>query len=207
MPAQPEADLEFSSRSFRRLKSSSLHSKDTLLPAFSVLGRYCKSRPNDPTGLHLFGLICETLGLSDLSGDSISQAISILESSYEESENAEIEKQFTIAHSNMARLRLSLQDYTSAIDSFESALGLLPENDDADATTSILRTHAQFGLGLANFKLGSLETAISFFESALESAGENQTLRGQVTVLLAQAMWKVGTEDFKETAKAQLLEW
>ena len=178
---------------------------DTLLPAFFVLERYCKQRPDDSSALHLYGLICERLHLEETAVDLISRAISILETAYEETEDAEIERHFTIAHSNMARLRLSRQEYDSAIESYESALGLIPENDDSTSTT--LRAHAQFGLGLATFKMGDAEAALDHFEAALETAGDNVVLRGHITVLLAQTMWAIGSEDFKETAKAKLLEW
>lgn len=113
--------------------------------------------------------------------------------------------QFCIAHANMGRLRLAIQDYSRSIHSFESALGLLP--NDTEPRTVVLRTQAQLGLGLANSKLSDLETALAFFEAAIESAGDNLGLRGQVTVLSAQTLWNIGTEEFKESAKAQLLQW
>jgi superkiller protein 3 len=141
-----------------------------------------------------------------LAVELIARAISILEAEYEESEDSTVEKHFTIANSNMARLRLSLKDYDGAIESFESALGLLSE-DDKDPSVHIMRAQAQFGMGLAHFKLGDLDAALGFFEAALETAGDNLIVRGHVTVLLAQTMWAIGTEEFKETAKAQLLDW
>lgn len=179
---------------------------DALYPAFFVLDRYCKGRPDDATALHLFGLVCERLGQSTYGVELIGRAISILEAAYEETEDPTIERHFTIANSNMARLRLALQDYQGSLESFESALGLLAE-DDNEPKTRILRTQAQFGSGLANFKLGDLETALGLFEAALESAGDDLVLRGQVTVLLAQTLWALNTEEFRETAKAQLLDW
>lgn len=168
-----------------------------------MLDRYCRGRPDDACALHIFGLVCESLGQSEFAVDLIGRAIAILEAEYEESEDVTVEKQFTIANSNMARLRLSLRDYEGAIESFESALGLMAE-DGADNTQ---RAHAQFGMGLANFKLGDLQVALGLFEAALETAGDNAVVRGHVTVLLAQTMWAIGTEDFKESAKAQLLDW
>jgi len=138
--------------------------------------------------------------------DLITRAISILEAAYEDTEDPEVERQFTIANSNMARLRLSLKDYQGAIVSYESALGLLSEGDCVP-TTRVLHTKLQLGSGLVNFKLGDLEVALSLFEAALETAGDNLVSRGQVTVLLAQTLWAMGTEEFREIAKAQLLEW
>lgn len=206
---QPEADLEFATQVFSGLKGTDdgrVPSFDTLFPAFFVLDRYCKRRPDDASALHLFGLICERLGQQEYSVDLIRRAISILEIAYEDTEDPEVEQQFAIANLNLARLRLSLQDYQGALESFESVLGLLGD-DKGETTLRVLRTQAQFGSGLASFKLGDLETALEQFESALESSGDNLRIRGQITVLLAQTLWAIGTDDFRETAKAQLLEW
>ncbi|KAJ7782973.1 TPR-like protein [Mycena metata] len=206
--AVPEADLEFASRTFARLTSTPHATAplvDQLLPAFFVMDRYCRGRPDDACALHLFGLVCESLGQVEFAVDLMGRAIVILEAEYEETEDATVERHYTIANSNMARLRLSLKDYDGAIESFESALGLLGE-DASDGTTTIMRAQAQFGMGLANFKLGDLQAALNLFEAALGTAGDNLVVRGHVTVLLAQTMWAIGTEEFKETAKAQLLD-
>ncbi|KAJ6558576.1 superkiller protein 3 [Mycena vulgaris] len=206
--AVPEADLEFASRTFTRLTNmphATTPTVDALLPAFFVLDRYCRGRPDDACALHLFGLVCESLGHSEFAVELIGRAIAILEAEYEEREDSTVEKHFTIANSNMARLRLSLRDYEGAIESFESALGLLGE-DSTQRETTILRAQAQFGMGLANFKLGDLDAALGLFEAALETAVDNLVVRGHATVLLAQTMWAIGTEEFRETAKAQLLD-
>ncbi|KAJ7497133.1 TPR-like protein [Mycena latifolia] len=206
--AVPEADLEFASRTFTRITSTqhaAAPATDALLPAFFVLDRYCRGRPNDACALHLFGLVCESLGHAEFAVELIGRAIAILEAEYEETEDSTVERHFTIANSNMARLRLSLRDYEGAIESFESALGLLGE-DSKEHETSTMRAQAQFGMGLANFKLGDLDAALGLFEAALDAAGDNLAVRGHVTVLLAQTMWAIGTEEFKENAKAQLLD-
>ncbi|KAJ6593707.1 TPR-like protein [Mycena capillaripes] len=206
--AVPEADLEFASRTFTRLADkphASTPAVDELLPAFFVLDRYCRGRPNDACALHLFALVCESLGQTEFAVELIGRAIALLEAEYEENEDSTVERHFTIANSNLARLRLSLKDYEGAIESFESALGLLAEDAKGDEINA-MRAQAQFGMGLANFKLGDLEAALGLFEAALETAGENLVVRGHVTVLLAQTMWAIGTDEFKETAKAQLLD-
>ena len=73
-------------------------------------------------------LIHERLGQIELGMDLIQRAISILEAVYEETEDPVVERQFTFANSNLARLRLSAHDYEGALESFECALGLLPED-------------------------------------------------------------------------------
>lgn len=178
---------------------------DTLLPAFFVLDRYVKSRPNDATALHLYALICERLGQLELGVDLITRATTLLEASYEQTEDTEIERQFTIAHANIGRLKLSLNNYEGALESFENSLGLLSE--DTDETTMLLRVQGQFGSGIAHFKLGNLENALELFEAALESTGDNSLVRGEVTVMLSQTLWAIGSVDSKEQAKTLLLEW
>ncbi|RDB24954.1 Superkiller protein 3 [Hypsizygus marmoreus] len=204
----PEGDLEFSLRTFDRLRFSRYDKNkffEALLPAFFVLNRYCERRPSDAAGLHLFGLVCESFGHLETGVVLISRAIAILEAAYEDTEDPEVERHFTIANSNLARLRLSLRDYQGAAEAFESVLGLLSDEDE-DPTTNLLRAQAQFGSGVASFKQGDLETALASFEASLESAGDNLALRGQITVLLAQTMWAIQSDEFRENSKAQLLE-
>ena len=181
--------------------------KEELLPAFFVLSRYAQRCPQDPCALHLLGLLCERLDQREEGAGWISRAISLLEAAYEESEDPLVERQFTIAHTNLARLKFGLGDHTSALGSFETALGLLPEEGpDNDVETKILRVQALFGTGLAQFKLGDLQSAMTTFQNALNSSGEDCLLRAHVSVLLAQCMWAIGTEEFKESAKALLLD-
>jgi hypothetical protein len=141
----------------------------------------------------------------EFAADLISRVLVLLEAAYEHTEDLEVERHFTIANSNMARLRLSLQDYQGAIESSESALGLLSE-DDCSSTTRALRTQLQLGSGLVTFKLGDLEASLSFFEAALKTAGDHLATRTNVNVLLAQTLWAMGTEEVKEIAKSRLLE-
>ena len=182
-------------------------SSEALLPAFFVLDRYCKQRPRDASALHLFGLVCERVGHVELGIELISRAISILEAAYEESEEPAIERQFTTAHANVARLRMATEDYNGALESYQVAIGLLPEQlDEDEADTRALLAQCQFGSGLANFKLGQLSEALTLFESAMTTATDLPLIRGHVVVLLAQTLWAIGTEEAKESAKNQLLQ-
>ncbi|TDL26128.1 TPR-like protein [Rickenella mellea] len=203
----PEADLEYSYRTFRRLSANTSQpfAPDTLLPAFFCLDRYCKQRSTDASALHLFALVCERLGHEELSTQLVSQAISLLEAEYEETEDAQIEQRYAVANANLGRLRLCLKDYSGALDAFETAFSLLPGDDErVEALAS--RAMCQFGSGLAHFHQGDSENSIQLFESALEIAGANLTVKGQVTVLLSQVLWGMGREESRESAKNQLLE-
>lgn len=202
---KPEADVEFARREFDHLSAGHSHraSPDDLFPAFFALDRYLKQRPDDASALHLFALICERIGHVELAIERTDHAIGVLEAAYEETEDPNIERQFTIANTTAARLRLAVRDYEGALGSFQSALGLLPEEGEDRA----LKAQCLFGSGLASFKLGALDAAIENFEAALLAAGDDLHMRGHVTVLLAQTLWATGAEEGREAAKAQLLDW
>ena len=210
--AVPEADLEYATRLFNKVNASTKSrsaSSEALLPAFFVLDRYCKQRPRDATALHLFSLVCERVGHVELGIELITRAIAVLEAAYEETEDPITERQFTTAHVNLARLRLATGDYAGALESYEVATSLLPdepEEGSAQAETQALLAQCQFGSGLAHFKLGNLQEALAQFEAAMATAGENAIIRGNVVVLLAQTLWAIGTEEAKESAKSQLLQ-
>ena len=204
--SKPQADLEFSKREFNHFLSASHGhhaSPNDLFPAFFALGRYLKQRPDDASALHLFGIVCERIGLVDLAIEHTDRAISVLEAAYEETEDPVIERQFTIANTTVARLRLAVCEYEDALDSFQSALGLMPEGGE----DRVLQSQCLFGSGLANFKLGALDMAIQNFEEALVAAGDDLQIRGHVTVLLSQTLWATGTQEGQEAAKSQLLDW
>ncbi|KAI0322400.1 TPR-like protein [Amylostereum chailletii] len=201
----PDADLEYARREFGHFSQAAHKSASSdFFPAFFVLGRYIQQRPEDASALHLYGLVAERIGHAELAIQLIGRAITVLEAAYEETEDAVIEYQFTIANTSMARLQLALQDYDTALEFYENALGLV--NDAMGGQTRILRAQCQFGSGLAYFKLGRLGEAVESFQAALESSEDDLRLRGHVTVLLAQSLWAMGTEEDRESAKAQLLE-
>ncbi len=204
MPSlQLEGDVLFSKRLFT--SPSDRKVEDSLHPAFFALDRYCKLRSGDASALHLFGLVCEAIGQSQLGVNLIQRAITILEAAYEESEDPTIERRFTISHLNVARLQVSLGNYDSALESYQLALGLLPE-DIEDPSTLALLAQAQLGSGLAHFKLGSLEEALGQLEAAMTSSSHDPILRSHVVVILAQTLWAIGSEEGKESAKTRLLE-
>ena len=166
------------------------------------MGRYCQQRPDDAAALHLYALISERVGHLSLAAELAGRAIAVLEVAYEESEDSSIERQFAIANTTMARVQLASGAYSSALEYYESAAGIL-----GDEQTGSLKIQNHFGVGLANFKLGRLQEAVEAFEEALGSAGDDTVAKGHVTVLLAQSLWAMRTEEAQESAKAQLLEW
>jgi superkiller protein 3 len=203
---KPEADIEFSRRELDHYLSAGRGyraSPNDLFPAFFALDRYLKQRPDDASALHMFGLVCERIGHIELAIDRTDYAITLLEVAYEETEDPIIERRYIIANTTVARLRLGVRDYENALSSFQTALGLLPEEGE----DKVLRSQCLFGSGLASFKLGALDEALESFEAAVVAAGDDLHMRGHVTVLLAQTLWAIGTEEGREAAKTQLLDW
>ncbi|KAK2467787.1 hypothetical protein APHAL10511_000082 [Amanita phalloides] len=204
-PTKPEADLQFGHSTFQKY----LNSPDApamshqLILAFFALRRYCSCR-DDAFAYHLFGLVSECLEKLELAEELLGKSTSLLEAEYEDSEDPTIERQFTMANSNSARLQLSKGDFTNASDSFQNVLGLLTEGDDV--TTIKLRVHGHLGYGLAKFMNSELDSAIDSFQTALDYAQGDPLLRGHATILLSQAMWTIGTEDSREMAQSQLLQ-
>lgn len=211
--AQPAATMEFAARLFPPMSPQAkarVPAKEELLPAFAALNLYAKQRQDDPRALHLLGLICERLGALEQGADWIFRAITLLEIAYEDTEDSLIERQFTIAHANLARLKVCLHDYTGSLESFEIALGLLPEqvatDRECEPDIGLLRVQVLFGSGLAHFKLGDFQSAMTRFQTALDATVDNHILRCHVTVLLARCMWAIGTDELRESAKALLLD-
>jgi superkiller protein 3 len=211
LKSQPQADMEFAQRAFKQFASVSKRrtSLDSLIPPFFALDRCCQRLPKDPSALHLFSLVCERLGQLDLAHRLLLSCVAILESAYEESEDTEIERRFVIANVNLGRVRLARGDFLAALEAFGSALGLAANIDDvSDEAIQIARLHAQFGSGLASYKLGDLENALNMFETASQEVPEEMIdVKGHVTILLTQSLWALGSEEARGTAKGMLLEW
>ncbi|EJD03262.1 TPR-like protein [Fomitiporia mediterranea MF3/22] len=203
----PAADIEYAYRSFRKLpmlaSRSNASTQDALLPLFFSLDRYSRRKADDPSALHLFGLVCERLHLDDLGVKVLSKAIKQLEAIYEETEDSVIERQYAIANTSLARVLLATGKLEAAIETFETAFGLLP-TDDPSKEVIALRSLCQFGSGIASFHLGEFDEALVKFETAQEIASANPLIRGQVTVLLAKALWAIGSDAFRDSAKEQL---
>lgn len=204
---QSEADYEFAFRIFKSTTNpqSSNDFHDTLLPAFFLLNRYCRYRPNEESGLHLLALVCESLGHLPFAETLVERALAILEAVYEETEDPEVERRYAIANATLGRLRLSQGDISGSLTSFESVLGLLSEKEDE--SVDILKVQVHLGLGLTHFMQGDPESAIGYLEEGLLHAGEDLALRGQITIVLAQVIWSNRTDECKEIAKSRVLEW
>ncbi|PPQ64992.1 hypothetical protein CVT26_015701, partial [Gymnopilus dilepis] len=203
-----EADYEYASQVFHLKKNIERKDQvqDAILPAFFVLNRYCQRRPQDPSGLHLLALVCERLGHYSFGEELVERAIAKLEVAYEETEDPEVERRYTIANATLGRLKFSLGSFAESLTAFESVLGLLAEKEAEDDTSRALKVQAHLGAGLAHFFQENLNEALGAFEEGLAAAGDDLKLRGHINIVLAQTLWALGTEEAKEAAKTRLLE-
>lgn len=201
MQGKPRADKEYATKCFA--SASNLSTTESLFPAFFALQRYCQHFSDDASGLHLLSLVAERLGIISLAIDLIVQAIQILETTYDATEDATTAERYGIAKANLGRLQLAEGDYLAALDAFGTALDLLPENSKDDAI-KICRAHAQAGSGIAYYMQNNFEAAVEAFEAAVAIAPSTR-VQENVTISLCQALWEVGSKDAREEAKAQLL--
>ncbi len=204
---QPEACLRFAYSTFEKhlISPDPLTSSHHLISAFFTLHSYCSRTPEDAFAYHLFGLVNESLEKLELAEGLVGKSTSLLEAEYEDTEDPAIERQFALANSSLARLRLARQDLTGATDSFQNVLGLLTGDDDG--FTVKLRVHAHLGFGLARFLSMEIDSALESCQTALDHARDDILLKSHAIILLSQIMWTTCSEDSREIAKSQLLQW
>jgi superkiller protein 3 len=150
--------------------------------------------------VHLYGLICERLGLVDDAVVAFETAVSLLEQEFEHTESAEIEQRYAVALVNLGRARLADKQYAKAIEAFSGAWDLVQDSPK-------MRTQVRLGLAVAKFWTEDVDGCLEEFESALQEAESAEAgTKEAVVVLLARTLWGLG-EDGKEVAKGHLLEW
>lgn len=208
--SQAEADVAFAEKLFARLNQpQQLHdvTPEAFSPAFFVLDRFCRQRLDDPNAQHLFGLVCERIGHLELAADVIGRAVALLEAAYEETEDPQIERQYVIAHTNMARICLAQGAYEEAKASCEAVLALVEGVDDLDEQGVRLIVQTRVCAGLAHWRMGNFEDAQQSLESALETTkGTNMfEVQRHIVVLVARVLWASGTQGGMDAAKDRLL--
>ncbi|KAG2028748.1 hypothetical protein BDR03DRAFT_1065886 [Suillus americanus] len=149
--------------------------------ANSFLIQALQREPGNQGWQHTY-LLQSRLGKPERDVEYMIRGITLLEAAREEPEEPIVEQQSVIAHTNIARLRLGLQDHERSL----AALGLLLK--DAERESHIIHVQAQYGSGSASFRMDDLQAATTSFQAAWESAADDRVLRGQVTVLLAQTV-------------------
>ena len=198
-------------------------------PAFA-LKHYIHQRPSDASAHHLYGLICERLGLTDQAADAFSKATGISEHEFEDSESVDIENRYILALVNHARVSMAGGAYEKALSSSTSALDLVSsqsqqsnESRESGETGETwissqrdrLKVQCLVVQGLAYFWIDRIDEAFDSFENALEAARQvdgidpkgDTRMKENTAVLLARTLWSMGTDEARETAKSHLMEW
>ena len=213
--SQLEANLASAMLAFEVfLSSSSPLSTSQLHSTAFALRHYVHQRPSDAAATHLFGLICERIGLIDEAADAFDLAAQTLEHEFETSESPEIEKRYLVALVNLGRVKLAQGNYDEALKSSTDALELARSQPSSETwIESVLpRINVQclVAQGVAYFWLGQVESALAAFDEAYNEAGQSSadvtSLKEYVAVLLARTLWGIGGDEARETAKTHLME-
>lgn len=166
---------------------------------------------------HLEGLLNERLGHYSTASGSFAKAAQLLEAEYEENESPEVEHDFVLANLSLARAKLANENYSSALQALESALGLLDSPAaGVNADTPILRVQALLLKALAYYWSDAIQDCLEAFEEAKnalqdvsadeESQYIKNRLSNQTTILLARVLYCLGGEEQVAEAESQLLE-
>ncbi|WWC70645.1 uncharacterized protein I206_104596 [Kwoniella pini CBS 10737] len=202
-----EADLALAITTFERFLLPGAQIDINLLhqPAFA-LRHYCHQRPNDFAAAHLYGLICERLGLADEAAMSLEKAAAVLEEEFERTESASIESRYAVALVNLGRIQLAAKKYQASLDTLDNGWELISGSTDGDVAS--LKPQCRLLQGLARYWLGQIDESLEAFENALEEASTSQDLKSkeEIAVLLSRTLWGLGGDDAKETAKTNLME-
>ncbi len=128
-----------------------------------------------------------------------------VEADYEVTESPTSLSRFTLAKADLARSQLAAGLHGQAIDSAETALQLIAEDNsnqlDANARQKCMLS-TQITIALAHYHNHDLPLAVEFLEAAL---GDAQGSPDGVC-LLAQVLWATGREKFRDQARDQLFD-
>jgi superkiller protein 3 len=201
-----EADLALAVAAFARSTATAANGGDAAAvlhePAFA-LKRYVGACPRDAAAQHLYGLVCERLGLADAAVSALAAAVVRFEDEYEATESSDVEASYLVAVANLARARLGSGEYAAALEAYASFEELAAGS--SDVRVAALAAQAHLGSALAHFHTGDLDASLASFQSALDASKNDPSASDEITVLLARTLWGVGGTDARDAAKTQLL--
>lgn len=180
-------------------RSSSEEAVDILQPLFALKQLQCQ-RPSDFAFQHLSSLFSERAADMDSAIESLQMICSALESEYEATERPIILSRFSEAKSDLGRVLLAQQDFSSAAEEAETALSLSADEDPASTTRTKLRLSADLTAGLAYYHQGSMDSALDMFRNALEESQDDP----DIICLLVQVLWAKGGDEVQAIARDQL---
>lgn len=206
LTGQLESDLAAAALIFERyLTTQWLDIGELHQPAFA-LKRYVQQCPADSAAVHLYGLICERLGLIAEAVSAFERATTLLEEEFEATETTAIEIRYSIALANLGRARLAARAYDEALSAYTNCWELIEGSQESQVSS--LRVQVKLGQALAQCWLDETEASLELFQQALDEAEGSGVsgLKEEVAVLLARTLWGMGAEG-QEMAKSHLMEW
>lgn len=152
---------------------------------------------SEPISLRLSALFSERARDFIPAATRLEIVCNTVEQRYEDTESEEDLIQYAQANADLARARLGLKEYETAVEKANLALDLSGEVD----VLKKCRLSAHLTAGLANYYLGAMDESLEMFTAALNESAENP----DVVCLLAQVLWAKGGNEEKEVAREQLL--
>lgn len=150
-----ESNFGFAFNEFKNSKfDTALHS-----PSYAMQ-RYTECKDDDPAALHLSAIIGERLNQLDIANEKIKKCLQLLEMHYEDEENEEIEKYYTIANITSGRINLLNKNYEISTECFNTSLTLT--NDEK------LKIQSLIGIGLCQFNSNNKQDSILTLKNGFE---------------------------------------
>lgn len=167
-----------------------------LSPSFA-LQKLEQQISSEPISLRLSALFSERARDFIPAATRLEIICNTVEQRYEDTESEEDLIQYAQANADLARMRLGLKEYETAVEKATLALDLSGEVD----ILKKCRLSAHLTAGLANYYLGAIDESLEMFKVALNESAENP----DVVCLLAQVLWAKGGKEEREVAREQLV--
>lgn len=182
------------------LPSSSGEAVANLQPQFALKQLQCQL-PSDFAFRHISSLFSERVADMDSATESLQAICSALEAEYEATEEPNVLLRFSEAKSDLGRVLLAQQDFSSAAEEAETALSLSADEEPPSTRRAKLRLSANLTAGLAYYHQGLMDSAIGMFRNALEETQDDP----DIICLLVQVLWAKGGDEARIIARDQLL--
>lgn len=180
--------------------SSSGEAGATLQPQFALKQLQCQL-PSDFAFRHISSLFSERVADMDSATESLQLICSALESEYEATEESIVLSRFSEAKSDLSRVLLARQDFSSAVEEAETALSLSDDEEPASTRRAKLRLSANLTAGLAYYHQGLMDSALGMFRNALNESQDDP----DIICLLIQVLWAKGGDEARKNVRDQLL--
>lgn len=173
----------------------SVASSSLLGPIFA-LQKLEQQISSEPVALRLRALFSERVRDFIPAATRLEVVCNAVERRYEDTESEEDLIQYAQANADLARSRLGLKEYKTAVENANLALDLSGEMQVLERC----RLSAHLTAGLANYYLGAMDESLGMFKAALNESADNP----DVVCLLAQVLWAKGGEEERDVAREQL---